>query len=101
VRDAPWFYLAYLFMLLTSGAVVLIPGAPLVTITMYVQIVAITLLPSTLIFLILILNDEGFMGEHVNTRRQNIINWTIVLAIIIVSTLFALTTMFPKLFPQA
>ena len=28
VKDAPWFYVIYLVMLLTSGAVVLIPGAP-------------------------------------------------------------------------
>jgi NRAMP (natural resistance-associated macrophage protein)-like metal ion transporter len=99
VRDAPWFYLAYLGMLLSAGAVVLIPGAPLVTITMYVQIVAVTLLPAALIFLILILNDEGFMGEHVNTRWQNIANWSIVLAIIVISTLFALSTLFPRMFP--
>jgi NRAMP (natural resistance-associated macrophage protein)-like metal ion transporter len=101
VRDAPWFYLAYLGMLLSAGVVVLIPGAPLVTITMYVQIVAVTLLPAALIFLILILNDEGFMGEHVNTRWQNIVNWTIVLAIIVVSTLFALSTLFPRMFPAS
>ena len=97
VRDAPWFYVAYTGMLLTSGAVVLIPGAPLVEITMYVQIVAVTLLPAALIFLILILNDEGFMGKYTNTLWQNIANWTIVLAIIVVSTVFALSTLFPDL----
>ena len=97
VRDAPWFYMAYLGMLLTAGAVVLIPNAPLVTITMYVQIVAVTLLPAALMFLILILNDEGFMGSYVNTRWQNVVNWSIVIAIIVISTLFAVTTMFPSL----
>ena len=68
---------------------------------MYVQIVAVTLLPAALVFLILILNDEGFMGEYVNTRWQNIVNWTIVLVIVVVSTLFAISTLFPKLFGQA
>jgi Mn2+/Fe2+ NRAMP family transporter len=99
VRDAPWFYVAYLAMLLTSGAIVLIPGAPLVQITMYVQIAAVTLLPATLIFLILVLNDEGFMGEHRNTRAQNIVNGTI--ALILISTVFALSTLFPGLLPGA
>ncbi len=97
VRDAPWFYLAYLAMLLTAGAVVLIPGAPLVTITMYVQIVAVTLLPAALIFLILILNDEGFMGKHVNTRAQNVANIGIVIGIVVISTAFAVTILFPNL----
>jgi Mn2+/Fe2+ NRAMP family transporter len=88
-------------MLLSAGAVVLIPGAPLVTITMYVQIVAVTLLPAALIFLILILNDEGFMGKYVNTRGQNIANWSIVAGIIVISTVFAVSTLFPKLFGVA
>jgi Mn2+/Fe2+ NRAMP family transporter len=97
VRDAPWFYLAYLAMLLTAGAVVLIPGAPLVSITMYVQIVAITLLPACLLFLILLLNDKGLMGKHVNTRWQNIANVSIVVAIILISTAFAVSILFPGL----
>ncbi len=97
VRDAPWFYVAYVVILLSAGAVVLIPGAPLVTITMYVQVVAITLLPACLVFLILLLNDKGFMGEHVNTRWQNVANITITVAIILLSTAFALTILFPHL----
>ncbi len=97
VREAPWFYVLYLGMLLTAGAIVLIPGAPLVTITMFVQVVAVTLLPSALIFLILILNEPAFMGEHVNTRWQNIANWSIVIFVTFMSTLFAFTTLFPGL----
>jgi Mn2+/Fe2+ NRAMP family transporter len=98
VKDAPWFYVVYLGMLLTSGAIVLIPGAPLITITMFVQVVAVTLLPSALVFLVLILNDENFMGEHVNTRWQNVANLTIILFVVTASTLFAVTTVFPGLF---
>jgi NRAMP (natural resistance-associated macrophage protein)-like metal ion transporter len=101
VREAPWFYIIYLGTLLTSGAVVLIPGAPLVEITMYVQIVAVTLLPAALMFLILILNDEGFMGPYVNTRWQNIVNWSIVIGIIIISTVFALSTLFPGMLSKS
>jgi NRAMP (natural resistance-associated macrophage protein)-like metal ion transporter len=98
VKDAPWFYAIYLVMLLTSGAVVLIPGAPLITITMFVQVVAVTLLPSALVFLILILNDPSFMGKHVNTRWENIANWSIVIFVTVMSTLFAVSTLFPDWF---
>jgi NRAMP (natural resistance-associated macrophage protein)-like metal ion transporter len=97
VKDAPWFYVIYLAMLLTSGAVVLIPGAPLVTITLFVQVVAVTLLPSALVFLILLLNDEQFMGEHTSTRWQNIANWAIVIIVSAMSSLFAVSTLFPGL----
>jgi Mn2+/Fe2+ NRAMP family transporter len=95
VKDAPWFYVIYLVMLLSSGAVVLIPGAPLVMITMFVQVVAVTLLPSALIFLILLLNDEQFMGEHTSTLWQNTANWAIVIFVSFMSTLFAISTLFP------
>jgi Mn2+/Fe2+ NRAMP family transporter len=98
VREAPWFYVVYLVMLLTAGGVVLIPGAPLITITMFVQVVAVTLLPAALVFLILILNDAAFMGEHVNTRWQNVVNWAIVVLVVVMSTVFAASTMFPGWF---
>ena len=98
VKDAPWFYVVYLGMLLTSGAVVLIPGAPLVTITMFVQVVAVTLLPASLVFLLLLLNDKQFMGEHTNTRWQNIMNWGIVVFVIAMASLMGVGTLFPDLF---
>jgi NRAMP (natural resistance-associated macrophage protein)-like metal ion transporter len=98
VKDAPWFYFVYLTMLLSAGAIVLIPGAPLITITMFVQVVAVTLLPSTLVFLILILNDESFVGENVNTRLQNVFNWTIVICLTLISSVFAVSTLFPEWF---
>lgn len=98
VKDAPWFYTIYLLMLLTSGAVVLIPGAPLVAITMFVQVVAVTLLPAALVFLLLLLNDKPLMGEYVNTRWQNVMNWIIVAIVVLMSTLLGVTTLFPDLF---
>ena len=52
-------------------------------------------------FLILLLNDKQLMGEHVNTRWQNIANWSIVLFVIVMSTLFAVTTLFPEWFGAA
>ena len=98
VRDAVWFYLIYLSMLLTSGAVVLIPGAPLITITMFVQVIAVTLLPAALIFLLLLLNDQATMGDHVNTGVQNIMNWSIVIFVSVVSTLLGIQTLIPSWF---
>lgn len=96
VKDAPWFYVIYLGTLATAGAIVLIPGAPLITITMFVQVVAVTLLPAALMFLILLLNDENLMGEYKNTRTQNIINWGITIFTVLISTLFGLTILFPE-----
>jgi len=98
VREAPWFYVIYLMTLLSAGAIVLIPNAPLIAITMFVQVVAVTLLPAALVFLILLLNDKDLMGEYTNTRTQNIANWSIAIFVIIMSTMFGVSVLFPSLF---
>jgi len=97
IREAPWFYACYLFAILTAGAVVLIPDAPLVLITLFVQVIAVTLLPAALVFLILLLNNEDIMGRYKNTLAQNIAGITIVTVIIILSTLYGISTLFPNL----
>ena len=43
VREAPWFYAYYIFDLMLAGTVILIPGAPLVLITLFVQVIATTM----------------------------------------------------------
>jgi len=98
IKQAPWFYASYFFTLVTSGLVVLIPGAPLVLITLFVQVIAVTLLPAALVFLILLLNDRATMGDYCNTLRQNVIGGVIVVAIVVLSTLYGISVMFPGLF---
>ncbi|MFA7694620.1 MAG: divalent metal cation transporter [Methanoregula sp.] len=98
IREAPWFYACYLFAILTAGAVVLIPHAPLVLITLFVQVIAVTLLPAALVFLILLLNNEEIMGKYKNSLAQNIAGIVIVTAIIVLSTLYGISTLFPHLF---
>jgi Mn2+/Fe2+ NRAMP family transporter len=97
IRQAPWFYATYFFMLITSGAVVLLPHAPLVLITLFVQVIAVTLLPAALVFLILLLNDRTAVGEYCNTPRQNLIGSLIVVSIVVLSTLYGVSVMFPNL----
>jgi len=98
IRQAPWFYATYFLMLITAGLVVLIPQAPLVLITLFVQVIAVTLLPAALVFLILLLNDRTTMGGRCNTLSQNLIGGFIVLSIIILSTLYGFSVLFPDLF---
>jgi Mn2+/Fe2+ NRAMP family transporter len=97
VKEAPWFYAAYVLMLLSAGLFSL----PQVTsidvqnkITIFVQVVAVTLLPAALVFLILLLNDKPLMGKYVNSRWQNVANWAIVLFVIAMSTAYAMSAFF-------
>ena len=98
VREAPWFYAFYFFMLVTAGIVVLIPGAPLVVITLFVQVIATTLLPAALVFLILLLNNKELMGRYTNNTWQNVVDFAIVIGLILLSTGYSLTTLFPQWF---
>jgi Mn2+/Fe2+ NRAMP family transporter len=97
LKEAPWFYAYYIAVLVLAGTVVLIPGAPLVLITLFVQVIAVTLLPAALVFLILLLNDEETMGQYKNTLFQNVANIGITVMIIIVSTLYGISALFPNL----
>ena len=97
IREAPWFYGSYLLLVTTAGAVVLMPGAPLVLITLFVQVIAVTLLPAAMVFLILLLNDKERMGEFRNTRAQNILSVGVVVVIVSLSTMYAVTALFPHL----
>jgi Mn2+/Fe2+ NRAMP family transporter len=98
IKEASWFYANYFISLISAGVVVLIPGAPLVLITLFVQVIAVTLLPAALVFLILLLNDAKIMGEYKNSWFQNIVGATTVMGIIILSTLYGISVVFPHLF---
>ncbi len=98
IKEARWFYASYFFTLVTAGLVVLIPGAPLVLITLFVQVVAVTLLPAALVFLILLLNDKKHMGEYCNTLTENLIGGFIVVTIVVLSTLYGISVLFPQMF---
>jgi len=102
VRQAPWFYVAYVLMLMSAGVISLVASVDVQNIiTIFVQVVAVTLMPAALMFLILLLNDKPLMGEHVNTRWQNIANWSITLFVIVMSTAYGVSILFPEWFGAA
>lgn len=98
VSQAPWFFFFRFIILCLAGIIVLIPNAPLVLITLFVQVIAVTLLPAALTFLLLLLNQEEEVGKYKNTLFQNIISSIIIIAIIILSTLYGISALFPGWF---
>ena len=97
-KAAPGFYVFRVLILVGAAAIVLIPKAPLILITLFVQVIAVTLLPAALTFLLLLLNQEDVVGKYKNSRAQNILAVIIIVVIIVMSTIYAMTTIFPKLF---
>jgi NRAMP (natural resistance-associated macrophage protein)-like metal ion transporter len=73
--DAPVFYWLYTLLIVAGGAVLLIPGLPLVKIAVLSQVVNGVVLPFVLIFMLLLINKKELMGEYVNTHLFNAIAW--------------------------
>ena len=75
----------------------LIPGAPLGLVTIGVQALAGVLLPSALVFLLLLCNDRAVLGPWVNPRWLNIIAGSITVIFLALSALLVTGTLFPHL----
>jgi Mn2+/Fe2+ NRAMP family transporter len=73
--EAPAFYWLYTLLIAAGGAVVLIPGLPLLKIAVLSQVVNGIVLPFVLIFMLLLINKKELMGEYVNTRFFNAVAW--------------------------
>ena len=85
-QDAPIFYWLFTLLIVIGAGVVLIPNFPLIKMILYSQVVNGLLLPLVLVYMILIVNKKQIMHEWVASRAYNIVAWTAV-AVMIVMTL--------------
>jgi NRAMP (natural resistance-associated macrophage protein)-like metal ion transporter len=83
--DAPAFYWLYTLLIVTGGAVVLIPGLPLVKIAVLSQVVNGIVLPFVLVFMLLLINKKELMGEYVNTGLFNAVAWVTTVVMIVLT----------------
>jgi Mn2+/Fe2+ NRAMP family transporter len=77
-RDALVFYAANVGVALLAAAVILIPGAPLLSIALNANVLATVLLPVSLVFMVMLANDKELMGSWANKRSTNRIGITII-----------------------
>ncbi len=83
-----------------AAGIVLIPGAPLLAMTLTVNVIATLLMAPALLLLLLLANDAEIMGDLVNGRWGNLAGGTIVAAIAVVGALYGVITAFPSLLPK-
>ncbi len=91
------FYGAAIVSVLVAACVVLIPGAPLLAMTLTVNVIATLLMAPALLLLLLLVNDREIMGDLANTWRANLAGGTIVVAISLIGALYGVITVFPDL----
>jgi Mn2+/Fe2+ NRAMP family transporter len=72
-RSAGIFYAANIAVALLAAVVILIPGAPLLSIALNANVLATVLLPVSLVLMVMLANDKGLMGSWANKRSTNVI----------------------------
>jgi NRAMP (natural resistance-associated macrophage protein)-like metal ion transporter len=95
--EAPIFYSFYLALIVVGAGIVIIPGAPLLGIIFYSQVLNGMLLPIVLVLMLLLINNKRLMGAWTNSPLFNVIAWA---TIIIVGALTLVSTaqiIFPSL----
>jgi Mn2+/Fe2+ NRAMP family transporter len=80
--DAREFYVLYTGILVISAVIILIPGAPLISISIWSQVLNGILLPVVLVSMILLINNKKIMGTYVNNRLQNLVGWSAVVILV-------------------
>ncbi len=72
-NQAKRFYGLYAGMVVLAAGIVLLPGLPLVKITVYVEAFNALVLPLVLGFLLVLSNDKKILGKRVNSLPGNVI----------------------------
>jgi Mn2+/Fe2+ NRAMP family transporter len=80
-----------------AAGIELIPHAPLLAITLTVNVIATLLMAPALLFLLLLVNDPEIMGDLANNARANLAGGAIVIAISALGALYGVITVFPNL----
>jgi NRAMP (natural resistance-associated macrophage protein)-like metal ion transporter len=80
--EAPFFYWLYTALIVAGAGVILLPGLPLVKISILSQVVNGAVLPFVLIFMLLLINKRELMGEWTNRPLFNAIAWTTTVVMI-------------------
>jgi len=90
-KQAPFFYWLYTILLAAGAGFVLLPGVPLVKVSILSQVINGIALPAVLIFMLLLINKKELMGSHTNSRLFNVIAWATTAVLILLSLAYPFT----------
>jgi len=98
LREAPQFYFLFTAIMVIAIAIILLPNAPLIAITIWTQVINAALLPIVLISMILMVNNRSLMGEHVNNKFQNTVGWATTFTLITLTVLLMASPLISRFF---
>ena len=97
-HEAPIFFSIYTGLIVIGAGIILLPIKSLMQAMISSQTLNGILLPVILIVMLRLINDKRIMGKYSNSLPLNIINWTVVAVLIILTILLVLATLFPAFF---
>jgi Mn2+/Fe2+ NRAMP family transporter len=89
-REAALFYAANFGIALIAAVVILIPGAPLLSIALNANVLATVLLPVSLVFMVMLANDKALMGRWANRRSTNVIGISVISFVAVCGTAYGI-----------
>src|SRR5438105_2439761 len=92
------FYLVLFLCASAAGAIVLIPGLPLVYVVLVVNVIAVLAMPPALVFLFMLANDREIMGDLVTPPLVNVLASGVVIFLTVAGVLFGISVVAPNLF---
>jgi len=93
LKEAPQFYTLYTAILVVAMVIILMPNAPLIQITIWSQVLNGILLPVVLVCMMILVNKSEIMGKRVNGFFNNIVGWSTVIILTLLSLFLLISTL--------
>lgn len=97
-KEAPMFFGIHTALIVLGAAVILLPIKSLVQTMLASQTLNGVVLPIILIVMLRLVNDKKLMGKFANPKLYNVLAWAIVAALIALTVILVVTTLFPQFF---
>jgi len=87
-REAPVFHGLFVGLIATGALAALIPGLNVIDLLISTQVLNGVVLPVVLVAIVLLVNDRAVMGKYTNNRLYNVVSWSTVVAVSLLSTIY-------------
>lgn len=91
--EAPQFYVLYSLMIVAGALTVMWPGMPLIAIMYLSQVLNGLVLPVIMVFMVILINDPQVMGQHTPSLAGNLVFWTTVIILVLISLFMVVQTL--------
>jgi len=94
-KEAPVFFGTYTVLIIMGAGIILLPIKSLIQAMLASQTLNGILLPFILLVMLRLINDRRLMGKFVNGRVTNMLSWTVVALLILLTVILVITTLLP------